>query len=91
MPRRYYPPRGETYQKYKKPAFRAMEASSGPVRRDEGQVYKSAPITSVQTSLAPERRYTGTFVKGIATMHKSNAVPIIDQSQATEISQMRRS
>lgn len=35
-------------------------------------------------------RYTGTLVKGIATMHKSNAVPIIDEQQAKEISSMRR-
>jgi hypothetical protein len=34
--------------------------------------------------------YTGTLVKGIATMHKSNAVPIINQEQATEISRMAR-
>lgn len=39
----------------------------------------------------PERKvYTGTLIKGIATMHKSNAVPIINQEQAIEISQMRR-
>lgn len=35
-------------------------------------------------------RYTGTLVKGIATMHKSNAVPIIDEQQAKDISSMRR-
>jgi hypothetical protein len=35
-------------------------------------------------------KYTGTLIKGIATMHKSNAVPIIDKKQAEEISQMRR-
>jgi len=35
-------------------------------------------------------KYNGTLIKGIATMHKSNAVPIIDQEQATEISRMRR-
>lgn len=34
--------------------------------------------------------YTGTLVRGIATMHKSNAVPVINQEQAVEISQMRR-
>ena len=34
--------------------------------------------------------YTGTMVKGIATMHKSNAVPVIDQKQAEEIARMRR-
>ena len=34
--------------------------------------------------------YTGTLIKGIATMHKSNAVPVIDQKQAEEISKMGR-
>ena len=39
----------------------------------------------------PERKvYTGTLVTGIATMHKSNAVPVINQKQAEEISKMRR-
>lgn len=37
-----------------------------------------------------EKRYTGTLIKGIATMHKSNAVPIMNQSQAIEVSTMRR-
>lgn len=35
-------------------------------------------------------KYTGTLVKGIATMHKSNAVPVIDEEQMKEISRMRR-
>jgi len=35
-------------------------------------------------------QYTGTLVKGIATMHKSNAVPITSGEQAIEISSMRR-
>lgn len=35
-------------------------------------------------------RYTGSLVKGIATMHKSNAVPIINEEQAKDISRMRR-
>jgi len=34
--------------------------------------------------------YTGTLIKGIGTMHKSNAVPIIDKKQAEELAQMRR-
>lgn len=36
------------------------------------------------------QKYTGTLIKGIATMHKSNAVPIINKEQAEEISHMRR-
>ena len=35
-------------------------------------------------------KYTGTLIKGIATMHKSNAIPIINQEQAIEVSSMRR-
>jgi hypothetical protein len=36
------------------------------------------------------QKYTGTLIKGIATMHKSNAVPVINNEQAREISSMRR-
>ena len=35
-------------------------------------------------------KYTGTLIKGIATMHKSNAVPVINDVQAKEISEMSR-
>ncbi len=34
--------------------------------------------------------YTGTKVKGIATMHKSNAVPVFSDEEAIEVSTMRR-
>ena len=35
-------------------------------------------------------KYTGTLVKGICTMHKSNAVPVINQEEAKDIAKMRR-
>ena len=42
-------------------------------------------------STAPVRKvYTGTKVLGIATMHKSNAVPVFAEEEAIEISRMRR-
>ena len=42
-------------------------------------------------STAPVHKvYTGTKVKGIATMHKSNAVPVFSDEEAVEISRMRR-
>jgi hypothetical protein len=51
-------------------------------------------IPSVDTggnaTLAPAKVYTGTKVKGIATMHKSNAVPVFSDEEAIEISRMRR-
>ena len=34
--------------------------------------------------------YTGTKIKGIGTMHKSNAVPVFSDEEAIEISKMRR-
>jgi hypothetical protein len=39
---------------------------------------------------AADKVYTGTKVKGIGTMHKSNAVPIFSDEEAIEISKMRR-
>ena len=54
----------------------------------------TAPIKSVDTggsaTLKPSKVYTGTKVKGIATMHKSNAVPVFSDEEAVEISKMRR-
>jgi hypothetical protein len=41
-------------------------------------------------TLAPPKVYTGTKVKGIATMHKSNAVPVFSDEEAIDISKMRR-
>lgn len=40
--------------------------------------------------LQPAKIYTGTKVKGIATMHKSNAVPVFSDEEAIDISRMRR-
>ena len=40
--------------------------------------------------LKPAKIYTGTKVKGIATMHKSNAVPVFSDEEAIDISKMRR-
>ena len=35
-------------------------------------------------------QYTGTKIKGIGTMHKSNAVPIFSDEDAVDIAHMRR-
>ncbi len=84
--------KGEVYQKYKRQPFVEMSATTQPYRRDEGgETYKSCEDIGI--GIAPKvesMKYTGSLVKGIATMHKSNAVPIIDEQQAKEISQMRR-
>jgi hypothetical protein len=46
--------------------------------------------TGGNATLAPAKVYTGTKVRGIATMHKSNAVPVFSDEEAVEISRMRR-
>jgi len=49
--------------------------------RDTGWVPCTKPADKV---------YTGDKIKGIGTMHKSNAVPIFSNEEAVEISTMRR-
>ena len=34
--------------------------------------------------------YTGTSMRGIATMHKSNSVPVFDDQHAKDLARMRR-
>jgi hypothetical protein len=46
--------------------------------------------TGGNATLSAPKVYTGTKVKGIATMHKSNAVPVFSDEEAVEISRMRR-
>ena len=61
---------------------------SVPAERSTRQ-YKSVD-TGGSATLAPAKVYTGTKVKGIATMHKSNAVPVFSDEEAVDISRMRR-
>lgn len=91
MPRRYRRPRGETYKKYTPPPFQPKEVDLGVPRRDENVFYPSSDTGGHVTFKRQSPRYTGDLVKGIATMHKSNAVPVIDSQHMKDISRMRRS
>ena len=68
-------------------------SSSYSLKIPEGR-NTTAHIKSVDTGgnavLKPNPVYTGTMVKGIATMHKSNAVPVFSNEEAIDISKMRR-
>ena len=68
-------------------------SSSYSLKIPEGR-NTTAHIKSVDTggnaTLKPAKVYTGDKVKGIATMHKSNAVPVFSDEQAVDISRMRR-
>ena len=50
----------------------------------------SLPFTGAPCYKAPDKIYTGTAIKGIGTMHKSNAVPIFSDEEAIDIAKMRR-
>ena len=52
-------------------------------------VYPSAESSgAINVSKPSKKVYTGDVVLGIATMHKSNAVPVISQKEAQEIARM---
>jgi hypothetical protein len=60
-----------------------------PTRRETPKIPSLSDGIGVATKSEPIK-YTGTLIKGIATMHKSNAVPIIDEQHAIDIAKMRR-
>ena len=60
-----------------------------PPGRETAKI-SSLPFTGGVCTKAPEKVYTGTKIKGIGTMHKSNAVPIFSDEEAVDISRMRR-
>lgn len=60
------------------------------VYKRETPDYPSAPDTTGATPRIESPKYTGTLVKGIGTMHKSNAVPIINEQEMIDIARMRR-
>jgi hypothetical protein len=61
-----------------------------PVGRTNTKHIPSLNTVGGVATLAAPKVYTGTKVKGIATMHKSNAVPVFSDEEAIDISRMRR-
>ena len=60
-----------------------------PARRETPKI-PSLPFTGAPALKKANPVYTGDKIKGIGTMHKSNAVPIFTDEQAVEIATMRR-
>ena len=72
-----------------KPKLRGTSMPDYKVDKTHRVKYKSQYEIGVAFAKSPNT-YTGTLIKGIATMHKSNAVPIINEEQAHEVARMRR-
>jgi hypothetical protein len=68
----------------KKPA---MYAES--LRRESPKIPSGDGIAYTPMSKAP-KEYSGTLIKGIGTMHKSNSVPVTNDEDALAIARMRR-
>lgn len=62
---------------------------SAPAGRETKHI-PSLNTGNIAATKAAAKVYTGTKVMGIATMHKSNAVPVFNDTEAKEISSMRR-
>jgi len=75
--------------------FKPMESTPSLVVRD-GADHSKIPskgvshVSNISGTRKESPKYTGTLIKGISTLHKSNAVPVISKEQAIEHSQMRR-
>ena len=83
----------EAEDKKRKRALAAEPLSyqlSAPAGRSTSNHIPSLNSGAGVATLAPAKVYTGTKVKGIATMHKSNAVPVFSNEEAQDISKMRR-
>ena len=62
-----------------------------PFRRETPHIASlNSPDSCGVATVKPQQVYTGDKVKGIATMHKSNAVPVFSDEEAVAISKMRR-
>ena len=71
------------------PSLSGHYSLSIPEGRSTSHIKSLGQDNGVAT-LAPAKVYTGTKVKGIATMHKRNAVPVFSDEEAVDISRMRR-
>lgn len=67
--------------------FTEYKMSETPRR---GEYIPSLAGTGHSCSKIEPKKYTGILVKGISTMHKSNAVPIIDEQEMIDHANMRR-
>jgi len=78
-----------TSKKKEEPEFKEFKPNYSYSRGDTSAI-KSVESSKSNAPLPEKKIYTGTLVKGISTMHKSNAVPIIDESEAKDHASMRR-
>jgi hypothetical protein len=63
---------------------------NAPYRRETPDIPSCSDSVAGYAPKKEPTKYTGDYITGIATMHKSNIIPITNKKQAVEVSQMRR-
>lgn len=72
-----------------RPAWTELRPNTTVYRRETPAI-PSVDTGQGQASAMPSKVYTGDAMLGVATMHKSNSVPVFSAREAADISQMRR-
>ena len=78
-------PNGKKFEAIKPPAPLSIREGADAFKKCE-----SLKTNESYCSKPPDKVYTGTAMIGIATMHKSNMVPVFNTEAAKDISKMRR-
>lgn len=61
-----------------------------PTHRVSNKTFGRVDTNVCETTKSTTQVYTGSVVKGIGMMHKSNFVPVVDPEHAKHIANMRR-
>ena len=70
--------------------FQPMKVRPLQYRGSDQPQIPSLPFTGGACAKPQDKVYTGDKIRGIGTMHKSNAVPIFSDQEAQDIAKMRR-
>jgi hypothetical protein len=72
-------------------AFRPLQSGPGyPPGREPANIPSKPDTPGAVASRPADKVYTGTKMKGIGVLHKSNSVPIFTDDEAVDIAHMRR-
>lgn len=81
----------------KKMGVHPTQIKTKPKQLAPREIYERKPdlpkLSNTVDGYAPKKesqQYTGTYITGIATMHKSNMIPISSKKDAVEVARMRR-
>ena len=69
---------------------RATLSPQYPPGREPNRIPSRADTPGAVASRPADKVYTGTAMKGIGVLHKSNSVPIFTDDEAVDIARMRR-